>query len=133
MGMNTSWEGNAVLTLLGYVSTFIITILGAAVTVTWKLANERRAVEERMDVKLEALRKERREDIEASERNSGEGVKAVREKINEIELWTRDNLVRREDFKTAVEGLTRNFDKMDTKLDWIIQNNREGRINQDHG
>jgi ABC-type protease/lipase transport system fused ATPase/permease subunit len=124
-------DGNAVLTLLGYISTFIVTLVGAAVTVTFKLAAERRAVEEKMEARFEAARAERRREIEAAERNAGEGIKAVREKANEIELWTRDNLVRREDFKIAVEGLSRTVERIDNKLDRIAQNIREDRIDRD--
>jgi hypothetical protein len=131
--MSAPPDGNAALTLLGYVSTFVITVVGAAVTVTWKLAAERRMTEDKFDKKLEATRMERRKEIEISERLTGEGIRAVREKTNEIELWTRDNLVRREDFKTAFEGLTRAVEKIDDKITRIGQNMREDRIERDHG
>jgi len=137
--MSVPTDGNAVLTLLGYISTFIVTVLGAAVTVTWKLAAERRATEEKFDTKFEAARAERRDEIAASERNIGEGIRAVQENTRLLEAqvnknakevgeFIRDKFVRRDDF----EGMKNDIRDMNQKLDRIAQNMREDRNDRDH-
>jgi len=35
--------------------------------------------------------------------NTGEGLQALRTKVNEVEIWSRDNLVRRDDFDRLMD------------------------------
>lgn len=69
-------------------------------------------------------------------------MKAIREKTNEIELWTRDNLVRRSDFQNAIDVFTRsvdglrhdvssNYRELNSKLDRIAQGMREDRASRE--
>ena len=47
----------------------------------------------------------------------GESLRAIREKTTQVELWVRDNLVRRDEFRDAVEQLGHNLVAMDSKLE----------------
>lgn len=75
---------------LAAVGGFILTALVALSKGTYKIASMERA----MDLK-----------ITDESRNAGESDAALRQKIVEVELYTRDNFVRRDEFRTAVEAI----------------------------
>lgn len=64
-------------------------------------------------------------------REFGETGAALRQKINEVELWNRDNFVRRDTFSAVTaswhgEVRTR-FEKIDEKIDRVVAGGREQR------
>src|ERR1700729_911640 len=50
-------------------------------------------------------------------RNFGESLAAIRTHIGQVELYIRDNFVRRDEFQTAMVQLSRSLDSMRTGLD----------------
>jgi hypothetical protein len=95
---------------------------------TWTLARSRGKLIEKIDeAKLELDRRINAE-TDTAFKQFGETVAALRQKMNEMELWNRDNFVSKGTF-TAVMGeikenqrrleekIDRRFDKIDEKLD----------------
>lgn len=113
----------------------------ALVGATWALSRSGNKLYKRVDKKLEADKVELAErldaidakfsiDIKAAERNFGETVTAIRQKVSEVELWGRDNYVTKSTFNLVIseikdswlrleEKIDRRFDKVDNKLDAI--------------
>lgn len=107
---------------------FALTVLGAVVTLTWRLSrlelslrNEIRKSHDEVDKKHEeaAVRAEERNDLNV--RQFGETVAALRQKIHELELWVRDTFVRRDGYYKVQEAVEASIkalgDKMDIRLE----------------
>lgn len=145
--MGTGNVDGSFLPFIGYAGTFIVTVGTTVWGVAWKLsgikfdlekqiadtANQLR--EERIE-QVEATRKDRTREIEASAREVGEGMAALRQKVVDMELWNRDNFVRRPDFQNVVDSFTRAIEgmradmnagylRLDSKLDRVIQGIKE--------
>lgn len=60
------------------------------------------------------------DDLEKSERRMGEIMLSLRQKINETELWNRDNFVRRSDFTAIMEGVNRSIDNLSTRMEMAL-------------
>lgn len=101
----------------------IVTIIIAAVTMvgnilflsiwgTWKIANVQAGI-------MEAIfnhKKETASSFEAHQRLVGETMSAIRQKINDVELWGRDNYVAKDDFTEALNRLNQSMVRMDDSL-----------------
>lgn len=108
----------------------------AVVGATWGIGKLRATISEAA-IKQSATLEER---IERMTRYFGESLAAIRQKvadvetntnnkISEVELWNRDNFMRRDSFMAfsarTEEAAQRNADKIDTRLERI-----EGKIEQ---
>lgn len=74
-----------------------------------------------LDQKIEksgaALKNEMRLEHDTMERNHGEALMAVRQKITETEMWNRDNFVRQAHFTEIMSGINRSMDALSAKMD----------------
>lgn len=72
-------------------------------------------------------------EMKAEYATMADAMPAIREKINQVELWARDEFIRREDFYRTVDTINKNigelgielknrFDKIDKKIDDIKRN-----------
>lgn len=116
---------------------FIVSIVGA----TWALSRSGNKLYEKVNLKLEADKDELATrlneidakfsvDIKSAERNFGETVSAIRQKVSDVELWGRDNYVTKNTFNMVIseikdswlrleEKIDRRFDKLDNKIDTL--------------
>jgi hypothetical protein len=83
-----------------------------AVTGTWKLAQ----VEASLRKTLTSHRDEIDMDLDAVRRECGESLLALRTKINEVELWCRDNYVRRDSFYKVADTFQSDMKSMGADL-----------------
>jgi len=104
--------GSALLTLVGSVGTIIISMLVAATTGAWRARGIHASLEKNIDDTAAELRKEAVERQDDSVRQMGEGLAALRQKATDMELWNRDNFVRRAEFQNAVDSFTRSIDSL---------------------
>lgn len=126
--MGTGSLEGPTLTLLGFLGTFVMTVfLG-----TWKARGIQSDLEKQIEEKAIDLRKKASDRHEETLRLTGEGMAALRQKAVDMELWNRDNFVRRVDFQNAVDSFTRSIDnlradmngqytRINDKLDQVIQ------------
>lgn len=93
---------------LGVLGFFLqgLLLIGAGV---WKLSRIEKAILETITVH----RKEIDTDIDSRDRNVGESLQGIRQKINEVELYVRDTFVRRDSYHTAMSQLQENASKSD--------------------
>jgi hypothetical protein len=55
--------------------------------------------------------------VDSVGRGTGETMQAIRQKLTDMEIWGRDNFVRRSDFATTVEGIHRDIATLRVLLD----------------
>jgi hypothetical protein len=92
-----SVEG-ATVTLIGLAATFVASVGSAG----WWFRGIKADVDARVDRKVQGLK-----DEILSE--TGEGLKALKEKVNLMELDTERNFTRRSDFQNAIDSFTRSI------------------------
>jgi hypothetical protein len=89
-----------------------LTALGMMVGALMRIS----AGEKELNGKLADVDKQIRADlaeaIAAESRSVGETMLAVRQKTTEVEIWVRDNLVRRDEFTTSVSQINRGLDAL---------------------
>lgn len=97
------------------------------VSIRGALAKNRQETDDKINVEVGKLRAELRDDHEEFSRQWGDGLLAMRTKITEvelasekkfagIELWNRDNFVRRDDFGAIISGISRSIDGLRAEL-----------------
>lgn len=122
MGVDTnSW----IAPIIGYA----ITGIGTLITTTWLAARKLSGLETDADKKIADVKDE-------VLRSIGETVAALRQKVVDMELWGRDNFVRRQEFQTAIDGFARSieslrveinagYQRLTDKMDRIIRSDLE--------
>lgn len=106
------------------IAALVLNVTVAIVGLTWGLSKIRDTVRDQID----ARREEVDEDIEKLRREFGETSAALRTKVTEVELWARDNLVKKDSFgvvtdristelKNFAERIDRRLERMEEKID----------------
>jgi hypothetical protein len=106
------------------VAALLLNVTIAIVGATWGLSKIKEAVRDLMEMH----RREVDQQLSSMGRNFGETASAIREKVREVEIWGRDNYVRRDDFLVATgeikagiallgERLENRFERMESKID----------------
>lgn len=106
------------------VASLIINIIVLLVGLTWKLSRLELALREAIN----SSRSEIDERLDSSVREFAETAMALRQKINEVELWARDNFVRRDGFykvrddlaaeiKSLAVVIDRRMERLEVKID----------------
>lgn len=135
-------DGSLVLQVIGYAGTFVVTVITTTWTVAWKLSSTKASLEKKISdavttlrdervTSFEAARKERIDQIDFAIRTTGESMSGMRQKMIDVELWGRDNYVRRADFQNVVDGFTKSIERMNDKLDRVIQGIKDDRDDRD--
>ncbi len=125
------------------VAGFFVNLLVLVVGGTLKFASIENSLQKSFTAALTAHRREIDIEVEQVRRDVGETVSAIRQKITEIELYTRDNFVRRESFyevtkgladavKTIGDKLENRMERLDGKLDRLAERNKR-RDDRDGG
>lgn len=115
------WEhANTIVTI----SSFVFTAVVMLVTVTWRVsqavADLRKAIIQSRD-EIEAK-------MDAQQREFGETAAALRTKIHEVEMWSRDTFVRKDSFEGGLSriekvisdrfgGVEARMERMEGKID----------------
>lgn len=105
------------------VGQFLLTLFIAAIGGTWALGKMSQDLNEKIDeTKLEAERKVNFR-AEGVSREVGETVRAIQQKVVDMELWNRDNFVNKRTFDAITakteQTLLRLEDKIDRRFDQI--------------
>jgi hypothetical protein len=118
--MGSGLEGST-LTLIGLAGTFIASVA----TGGWWFRGIKADLDKKIDKKVDDLR-------ERILRDTGESLAALRQKAVDMEIWNRDNFVRKAEFQNAVDSFTRSIDslrsdmnsqyaRLSDKIDQLIQ------------
>lgn len=92
---------------------FVLTAVTTLVAMTWRLS----AVVIELKDAIAASRAEVEERQEIIVRQFGETAQAIRQKIHEVEIWARDEFVRREGFYKVRDDLVGDLKNMGDKIE----------------
>jgi hypothetical protein len=109
-----------------------VAVIGYAIRATWVVRTLEKEMREEFDaeidnvqrdiVKLERLNVDRCETIM---REFGETCSAIRQKLHDVEVYTRDTFVRKDSFELVVGRLEKSLEKMtdrlETKIDKAVE------------
>jgi hypothetical protein len=95
-------------------------LIATAIGGTWALARNNNKLVDKFHEQMDLERREIDIKIDSLAHNFGESVAAIRQKVTEVELWNRDNLVSKSTFQQVISdfriALQRFEDKLDTRL-----------------
>lgn len=108
------WEhAGIIIAVCGLLLNLVVTVIGGVRAFS--------KLELSLSEKIDASGREIDERIDQQSRQFGETVSALRQKITDVELYVRDNYVRRESFYKVVDDLgvriEKRIDKLERKLD----------------
>ena len=102
----------------------LLGIIAYAVKLTWKVRDIENDLRESLDAQVENLMR----DVIRIERDSqgraetlrhetGEVGAALRTKVHEVEVWTRDTFVRKDSFEMVIGRLEKSIEKLGDKIE----------------
>lgn len=87
----------------------------------WNLSNKMADMEARLRVAITAAKTELELRQDATARDNGEGLAALRQKTHEVEIWARDTFVRRDSFLAVIAEVKQGFgvlgDRIENRLE----------------
>jgi hypothetical protein len=98
-------------------------IIATIVAVTWRLSRVELSLREAIAAEREKINFA----MDRQEREFAEAMKAVREKIVQFELWSRDMFVRRDEVDAKLARMEGKIDSMGAKIDARLER-MEGKI-----
>ncbi len=90
------------LALAGFVVNLIVLAIGG----TWALGRQSNKIEETLRAEHAEFRTQ-----------YGDSLTALRAKVTEVEMWSRDEFIRREDFYRIVDGINKSIGALGEKID----------------
>lgn len=86
-------------------ATFLVMLMQNLFGGGWRLKGQLSSMEMRLRAAIETSRTEIEERQDRGSHDIGEAFAAMREKIREVELFSRDTFVRRDEFNSAIREL----------------------------
>lgn len=102
------------------VASFAIGLATNLFIMGWKAKSIEANLRQDMTATVAKLTETMRDEHDDAMRSAGEGVAALRTKVHEVELWTRDNFVRRSDFSQVIDGVTRSIEGLGVRVDAAV-------------
>lgn len=130
------------LNTIASIASFILAAAAGIITVTWQISRIQISLKDELAQQskervamINSLRDELEQRQDSLMRDIGETIAALRQKLHQTEIWSRDTFVRRETFisvlgenKTSLvelgERLEKRLDRLEEKLDEVT--NRHG-------
>jgi hypothetical protein len=114
-GPNVEGDGGSWAMVVAFCSMFVNLVV-AICTGVWTLGRTRNATDERIAEKEKKVAGDLVEMERRLEREFGETVTAIRNKVNETELWNRDNFVSKATFQAVVSDMKRSWERFEDDL-----------------
>jgi hypothetical protein len=90
-----------------------LNVVVALVGLTWGLSKIRDTIRDEIETHRIAFDA----DIDGLRREFGETAQAIRQKINDVEIWGRDNYVKKDSFTTVTDRISREILSIAERLD----------------
>ncbi len=94
-----------------------VTLVREIIAATRTHTRETEGAKTLVSSEIAKLREEFRMEHDEEMRRNGEAAAAIRTKINEVELWVRDNCVRIPHFSETIAGINRNIELLGNRMD----------------
>lgn len=86
----------------------------------WKAKSVEANLRQDMTAAVSKLTESIREEHDEAMERIGKAVADLQTKVFEVEIWGRDNYVRRTDFLTVIDGVQRSVEGMGVKIDAAV-------------
>lgn len=103
---------------------FVLNVVVLAIGGTWALSRQAQTIQESIsvsrretDTEFQKLRDEIHLEHDDFLRRFGDSLAAIRQKVSEVELWARDEFVRRDDFYRILDGINKSITALGEKID----------------
>lgn len=103
---------------------FVLNVIVLAIGGTWALSRQAQTIQESIstsrretDSEFQKLRDEIHLEHDDFLRRFGDSLAAIRQKVSEVELWARDEFVRRDDFYRILDGINKSITALGEKID----------------
>lgn len=96
-------------------------ILTSKHEVTQQINTEVTSIRQGINSEVANIRQEVREEHDEFMHSIGESLSAIRQKATDVEIWNRDNFVRRTDFQNVVDGLTRSMEGLRVSVEGSLK------------
>jgi hypothetical protein len=103
--MGSGLEGSTLTAIVSAAAAFTVSIG----TYAWRARGIQADLEKQINLKVDELR-------DRILRDTGEGLTALRQKAVDMEIWNRDNFVRKTEFQNAIDSFTRSVDSLRTEM-----------------
>jgi hypothetical protein len=94
----------------------IASVIASLIAFTWRSRGLLESIEAKIKDGDNATREHLRTDNDQTLSRYGETAAAIRNKINEVEIWNRDNFVRRHDFSAVIDGINRSIENLRAEM-----------------
>lgn len=106
------------------IGTFALAVIGYAVKLTWQVTRIEQEIRDDMDAQIDNVQR----DIKGVERDcigrgdtlrheTGEVGAALRQKIHDVEMFTRDTFVRKDTFESVMTRIENSIEKLGDRLE----------------
>ena len=94
-----------------------LSVIGYAIKLTWQASRVEKAMREDFHREIGRLEHDARSRGDTYRNEFGETCAAIRQKLHDVEVFTRDNFVSKDSFESAVGRLERSFDRVTERLE----------------
>jgi hypothetical protein len=98
-----------------------LAVVGYAVKITWQLSRVEKSVREDLQREITRLEQEARERSDTYRNEFGETCAAIRQKIHDVEVFSRDHFVSKDSFESVFGRIERSFEKMTERLEGKLE------------
>lgn len=106
--------------LLVVIATVVVGLIRHARSLRETIDTNHMAIERRIGEELSKMRESQVINDHELQVTFGDSLAAIRAKITEVEIWSRDTFVREKDFRPIIESMTRAIDALGDKVDGRI-------------
>jgi hypothetical protein len=110
----------------------IVALVGGVASIVWKLSRVEKEIRDDMDAQIDNLQR----DVQGLTRDSlgrtetlrhetGEMGSAIRQKIHDVEMFTRDTFVRKDTFEAVMNRIEKSIEKLGDRLEEKIDKMKE--------
>jgi hypothetical protein len=95
-------------------------ILSSAIGVVWKLTRTEVSLRGEFSKEVATIRAESAKEIAVLKEASAKETAALQSKVYQVEIWARDEFVRKGSFETVVARLEKTMELMGTKIETAV-------------
>ena len=109
-------NGNSWMLVIGLGSlllNFAVTIGGGV----WALGRNNDKIVEKFDQKIMEMERRFEDAVDRTTHDFGESISAIRQHVNSVELWNRDNFVNKNTFQLIVTEIKESGIRLENKID----------------
>ena len=94
-----------------------LAVIGYAVKLTWQASRVEKSMREDFKKDIGRLEREARERGDTYRNEFGETCAAIRQKIHDVEVFSRDHFVSKDSFEAVIDRFERTVEKMTDRLE----------------